>query len=321
MAFVVFLFIVVVLFLTAIEVFMCRIEFYTLTLLGTVLLPFFLVDKLNFLGTNTINGMFKISAKVMVIAFLQAICFTILNSQLKEFYDGPAAKSSFAFGAYVELGMTCLVMYVLVKQIPNLVSNFLSGGGGGLGGGSMLGQLGAVGAAAGGAAMTGLKVAGAAVPAVSAGMQAFQTAMNAAGKMSEMAGAGGAAGGSGGGGMMATAMKAGGAAFSGVKAAAGVAGKAAVGATVGKSKAMQSLMSGVGLGREASKKSWGDMATGNFGNKDRIDPSSTSGGNVHGGGGAAEAANSTAAKAESTANEAKATAQSADSKASNPNKL
>ena len=262
MAFVVFLFIVVVLFLTAIEVFMCRIEFYTLTLLGIVLLPFFLVDKLNFLGTNTINGMFKISAKVMVISFLQAVTFTILNAQLKEFYEGPAAKSSFAFGAYVELGMTCLVMYVLVKQIPNLVSSFLSGSGGGLGGGSMLGQLGAVGAAAGGAAMTGLKVAGTAVPAVSAGLQAYQTAMSAAGKMSEMAGAGGSAG--GGGGMMAAAMKKGGAALSGLKTAAGVAGKSAVGAAVGQSKAMQNLMTGVGLGKEARTRSIGSMAVGNF---------------------------------------------------------
>ncbi len=330
MAFVVFLFIVVVLFLTAIEVFMCRIEFYTLTLLGTVLLPFFLVDKLNFLGTNTINGMFKISAKVMVIAFLQAVCFTILNSQLKEFYDGPAAKSSFAFGAYVELGMTCLVMYVLVKQIPNLVSNFLSGGGGGLGGGSMMGQLGA-------AVSGGARVATTGVQAVAKTMLGEEGlgrrgASGAKQLMSEMGGgaiAQGAAAVAGGlaGGMAGTALNLGKAAIA--TAADKLPGirdmKDQTEKNLGRNGSMNNLRNAVfGVGSD-ERHSMGSLTANpdtldnhinprkqNTDGKDTPPPSGppSAGGN-------GDTATTTANQAASKANEAMSMAQSADSKASN----
>lgn len=307
MAFVVFLFIVVVLFLTAIEVFMCRIEFYTLTLLGIVLLPFFLVDKLNFLGTNTINGMFKISAKVMVISFLQAVCFTILNAQLKEFYDGPAAKSSFAFGAYVELGMTCLVMYVLVKQIPNLVSSFLSGGGGGLGGGSMLGQLGAA-ASTGMAVAKGTATGGASLVgyAASAYQQTKAEGGKDGGKPSAMSTLGGTLSNMAKGAATQFAM-----------------GNPVVAAGVAAYNKAQNVGEARGKYSDAVKNGEGRMGALAKLAQDVNDPQKQKGpwnqSEMPNGGmaGNADTANSTAAKAESTANEAKATAQSADSKASN----
>lgn len=64
---------IVLLFLTAIEMFMARVEFYTMAMLVMPLLPFMITSKFSFLSDKAIGAMFNLAIKIMAIAFMTTI--------------------------------------------------------------------------------------------------------------------------------------------------------------------------------------------------------------------------------------------------------
>ena len=136
--------------MVALEMFMARIEFYTMALLALPCLAFGTMNKFSFLTEKAIGAMFNLALKVCVIAFLSAVS--------KPFIEGFADKIIQAVNPSEDLALlfqavlASLLIYLLVKKIPQLVSGLLSGQPQ-LSGSDMTGAL--KGAVAGAAAATG----------------------------------------------------------------------------------------------------------------------------------------------------------------------
>ena len=111
--------------LTAIEMFMARIEFYTMALITMPLLPFAVTSKFNFLSDKAIGAMFNLAIKVCVIAFITAFAVPFM----KTFAEKVAATSNpwTQVGVIFQCVLAALVIYYLTKKIPELVTGLLSG--------------------------------------------------------------------------------------------------------------------------------------------------------------------------------------------------
>ena len=70
---------VVILFLTALEMFMVRIEFWTMALITIPLLPFGVISQLKFLSDKAIGTMFNLAIKIFVVAFISTLSVNILT--------------------------------------------------------------------------------------------------------------------------------------------------------------------------------------------------------------------------------------------------
>ncbi|MFC2316620.1 MAG: type IV secretion system protein, partial [Selenomonas massiliensis] len=138
------------LFMVALEMFMARIEFYTMALLALPCLAFGTMNKFNFLTEKAIGAMFNLSLKVCVIAFLSAVSKPFIEGFADKIIqaDNPAEDLALLFQAV----LASLLIFLLVKKIPQLVSGLLSGQPQ-LSGSDMTGAL--KGAVAGAAAATG----------------------------------------------------------------------------------------------------------------------------------------------------------------------
>lgn len=140
---------IVVLFLTAIEMTMARIEFYTMALLVMPLLPFIITSKFSFLSDKAIGAMFNLAIKVMAIAFIGTVAGPFLS--------GFAKKVASTFNPWEQIGivfqvlLASMMLYIIVKKISSLVAGILNGQPS-LGGSDMTSSVkGAVGGAAGAA--------------------------------------------------------------------------------------------------------------------------------------------------------------------------
>ena len=112
------------LFLTALEMFMARIEFYTMALLALPCLSFGTMNKFSFLTEKAIGAMFNLALKVCVIAFLSAVAKPFIGFADKIIKaDNPAEDLALLFQAV----LASLLILLLVKKIPQLVSGLLSG--------------------------------------------------------------------------------------------------------------------------------------------------------------------------------------------------
>ena len=79
-------------FLTGVEMFMARVEFWTVSLITVVLLPFALHERTSFLAEKAIGAVFSLGIKVAVIAFLTAVTCPLLATFSKEITDKAAAS-------------------------------------------------------------------------------------------------------------------------------------------------------------------------------------------------------------------------------------
>lgn len=158
--------------LTAFEMFMARIEFFTMALLTIPLLPFAITSKFGFLADKAIGAMINLSIKLCVIAFITSMSVPFLGSFMEK------AKTTEGFGDNLSLILQTLMaaclIYLLVKKIPDLVTGLLSGQPS-LSGASMMDTLKS-------AANTGMSLAGAAAGGVAgAAVQAANIANNGGG--------------------------------------------------------------------------------------------------------------------------------------------
>ena len=119
---------VVILFLTALEMFMVRIEFWTMALLTIPLLSFGVIEQLKFLSEKAINAMFNLAIKIFVIAFISTMSVKILTG-LVENAKEVATSSDFIGNVsyFLQVLLYALILYLITKKIPELVSGLLSG--------------------------------------------------------------------------------------------------------------------------------------------------------------------------------------------------
>lgn len=111
-------------FLTAVEMFMARIEFWTVAMISVILLPFAMTNYTKFLAESAIRGIFSLGIKVAVIAFLQAVACPLLFSMTKDLATSDA-KTQLA--GLLQILLACIVMFMMVKKIPSLVQGLISG--------------------------------------------------------------------------------------------------------------------------------------------------------------------------------------------------
>lgn len=135
-------------FMTALEMFMARIEFYTMALLTLPLLAFGVTSKFSFLTEKAIGAMFNLAIKVCAIAFISAMAVPFIESFVQKLKETPGTLED--LGIILQAILACGMIYILTKKIPALVTGLLSGSPQ-LGGSSMIDMAkGTVGAAAGG---------------------------------------------------------------------------------------------------------------------------------------------------------------------------
>ena len=115
----------VLIFLAAIEMFMARMEFYTMALLVMPLLPFMMTSKLSFLSDKAIGAMFNLAIKCAVIAFLTSIIIPFFDSFSKQLLEtkNPLDHTMIM----LQLLLICFLIYFLIKKCSVLVSSLLNG--------------------------------------------------------------------------------------------------------------------------------------------------------------------------------------------------
>ena len=136
------------LILTGIEMLMARIEFWTLAMLTIPLIPFAALSMTRFLFQSAINAMLNLAIKVCVIAFITAVSASMLTDYTQEFVSDHDIGTDFSL--LIQGVLISLLLYMIVKKVPELVTSLISGNPQ-LNGATMTSM-------AKGAAMTGAKV-------------------------------------------------------------------------------------------------------------------------------------------------------------------
>lgn len=115
-------------FFTGIEMFMVRIEFWTIALITMPLLPFAMNKHTAFLAEKAIGAIFSLGIKVLVIAFLSAVTCPLLTTFAEQVKTKAEASSSpLEFMLLLQMVLACLVVSVLIHKIPNLAQGLING--------------------------------------------------------------------------------------------------------------------------------------------------------------------------------------------------
>lgn len=122
---------VIVAFLTAIEMFMARIEFYSLALLAIPLLAFGVVKHFEYLAQQAIRAVFNCGVKVCVISFLQAVICQMFTKYTSEVDKALISEGAGDFFELISLSLQLLlmacIMFLIVSKVPKLIQGLLSG--------------------------------------------------------------------------------------------------------------------------------------------------------------------------------------------------
>ena len=119
---------VIILFLTALEMFMVRIEFWTMALITIPLLPFGVIGQLKFLSEKAIGTMFNLAIKIFVIAFIATMSVNILTGLVDNAREVATSDDFIGNISYfLQVLLYALILFYITKKIPELVSGLLSG--------------------------------------------------------------------------------------------------------------------------------------------------------------------------------------------------
>ncbi len=175
---------VVIAFFAAVEMFMARIEFYTLALLAMPLLAFGVIKHFEYLAQQAIRAVFNCGVKVCVISFLQAVICQMYSKYTAEVLNvlSSTLNPFKVISVSLQMLLMVIIMFLLVSKIPKLIQGLLSGNPS-MSGSDMTGT--AVGVASTAAAFTGT-VVGARAAAASAKQDAANGKSVSAWKMSTM---------------------------------------------------------------------------------------------------------------------------------------
>lgn len=105
------------------QIFLSVAEFYLVSSLAIILIPFLVLQRTSFLGLRAINGLIAICIKLMVIAFVASISAPVL--EILNFANSePTIKES------MSLTVGALAIALLMWRAPAIAMSLISGGGG-----------------------------------------------------------------------------------------------------------------------------------------------------------------------------------------------
>lgn len=110
--------------ITALALFMCRIEFWTIATIGMCLIPFGVWDKSKFLFEKLLGAIMNLGIKMAVLSFVACIIeptLTTLADPLKK------AGSGLDLAAGAEVMFGGLVLAIMVMKLPQIVSGLMNG--------------------------------------------------------------------------------------------------------------------------------------------------------------------------------------------------
>ncbi len=152
--------------MTAIEVIVTRLEFYTVALIVTILIPFGAYKHTKFLFEKAIAAMFGLGIKMAMVTFICILADPLLKGLVESFNEAQGWDN---LTTLLQLFFGTLILCILAKKIPSMAMGLLNGQPS-LGGGDMLSPA----KSAANAGMSAAKTA-------AAGYGALQQASNMAG--------------------------------------------------------------------------------------------------------------------------------------------
>lgn len=105
------------------QIFFAVIEFYLVTSLAIILVPFLIVKQTNFLGFRAINGIVSNCIKLMVLAFIASLASPVLQ-ELTFSTPDPTLRES------ISLAVGALAIALLMWRAPAIAMSFIAGGSG-----------------------------------------------------------------------------------------------------------------------------------------------------------------------------------------------
>ena len=124
--FIILLFVMILLFLTGIEMLMARFEFWTMAMLTVPLLGFAGLPQTKFLFESALKAMLSLAVKTCVIAFLGSLTSTIMMRYVQMFESTDSITGDIPL--LVQCFLMALLMFILTKQIPQMVQGGLHTG-------------------------------------------------------------------------------------------------------------------------------------------------------------------------------------------------
>ncbi|HMM21480.1 MAG TPA: type IV secretion system protein [Selenomonadales bacterium] len=112
---------------TAIALFMCRVEFWTIVTLATVLIPFGVWDKSKFLFEKATGAVLNLGIKMAVISFIAAVIQPTLLSLAEPLKDGNTTGGLGDLAAAAEVMFGGIVLACMVMQLPKVIAGLMSG--------------------------------------------------------------------------------------------------------------------------------------------------------------------------------------------------
>ena len=121
----------ILLLLAGLELLMAKIEFFTMAMITIPLIPFVALPQTKFLFERALGAMFNLAIKVAVISFLTAMSSRILTDYCDEFakiaQDPSKGGIIGNMPVLIQAVVVSLLLYLLIKKIPDLVQGLLSG--------------------------------------------------------------------------------------------------------------------------------------------------------------------------------------------------
>lgn len=105
------------------QIFFAVVEFYIVTSLAIILIPFLLIQKTNFLGFRAINGILSNCIKLMVLAFIASLASPVLEGLAFSSLE-PTLRES------MSLTVGALAVSLLMWRAPSVAMAFISGSNG-----------------------------------------------------------------------------------------------------------------------------------------------------------------------------------------------
>lgn len=102
------------------QIFFAVIEFYIVTSLAIILIPFIIVKSTSFMGFRAINGIISNCIKLMVLAFIASLAAPVLQ-ELMFSTDQPTLRES------VSLAVGALAVALLMWRAPAIALAFIAG--------------------------------------------------------------------------------------------------------------------------------------------------------------------------------------------------
>lgn len=114
-------------FYMVVEIFICKTEFWVISVLTIPLLAFGILKYTHFLFEKATGAIFSMGIKLMVLSFVSAIAAPVLYAMAESVRTAGETSTAASFNAILSMLLGCLVLYQLVKRAPEMAQGLLSG--------------------------------------------------------------------------------------------------------------------------------------------------------------------------------------------------